>query len=58
MIETMWNITVMDIEDTLRKSCKKILKDNAVSKDIRKKRAKCLKILGNILWGIALISTS
>ena len=31
-IETAWNLTVYDIESTLRKVCTKVLKDRSVSK--------------------------
>tara|TARA_Y100001933_G_scaffold167290_1_gene165479 strand:+ start:414 stop:1796 length:1383 start_codon:yes stop_codon:yes gene_type:complete len=46
----IWNITIMDIESTLRKSCFKILNDTSVSKEIREKRAHALLYIGNIIY--------
>ncbi len=48
MIETMWNLSVIDIEGTLRKACHKIDKDSSVSKEQRVLRAKALCELGRI----------
>ncbi|KAI9342947.1 X-domain of DnaJ-containing-domain-containing protein [Obelidium mucronatum] len=48
IVETMWNITVIDVESTLRKVCFKVLKDSSVSKEERVKRAEGLLIMGHI----------
>jgi len=37
-IKTLWNFTVIDIESTLRKVCKKVLTDHSVSKNDRDNR--------------------
>ncbi|KAJ3078677.1 hypothetical protein HDU99_000438 [Rhizoclosmatium hyalinum] len=46
IVETMWNITVLDVESTLRKVCFKVLKDSSVSKEDRVKRAEALLLMG------------
>ena len=48
LLETLWNATVLDIEDTLRKVCYKVLRDQSVPKHQRAKRTSALKILGTI----------
>ena len=48
MIDIAWNMTVLDINKTLRNSLDKVLKDKAVSKKERKLRAQGLLKLGNI----------
>ncbi|KAJ3027508.1 UNVERIFIED_CONTAM: hypothetical protein HDU68_003696 [Siphonaria sp. JEL0065] len=48
IVETMWNITVLDVESTLRKVCFKVLKDSSVSKEERVKRAEGLLIMGQV----------
>lgn len=48
MVEMMWNITVIDISATIREVVMKVLKDVSASDDIRKKRAKAVKELGEI----------
>jgi len=47
-ILTMWNVTVVDIETTLRKSCHRILADLSVTKDTRRNRINGLDIIGEI----------
>jgi len=51
MIEIMWNITVIDISSTIREVVMKVLKDQSVSSDVRKKRAKAVQELGTIWEG-------
>ena len=48
MITIMWNITVMDISNTIREVVIKLLKDQSVSEEIRKKRAAAVQDLGDI----------
>lgn len=49
MIEVMWNMTVIDISTTIREVVMKLLKDNSVSSDVRKKRAEAVHELG-VIW--------
>ena len=48
LLETLWNATVLDIEDTLRRVCYKVLRDQSVPRWHRMKRTKALKILGEL----------
>merc|ERR1712157_368817 len=48
MIETLWNYTVIDVEETLRSVCHKLDKDSSVSSEVREQRAKGLYELGKI----------
>ncbi|KAI8612476.1 X-domain of DnaJ-containing-domain-containing protein [Chytriomyces sp. MP71] len=48
LVETMWNITVLDVESTLRKVCFKVLKDSSVSSDERTKRAEGMLMMGQV----------
>ncbi|GBG28648.1 DnaJ family protein [Hondaea fermentalgiana] len=48
MIETLWNMSVLDIESTLRKACRKIFKDASVKLEVRILRARGLEIMGRI----------
>jgi len=47
LIDTLWHISVLDIETTLRKACKKLFKDSGVSREMRDARAEGLLILAN-----------
>mmetsp|Transcript_14816 Transcript_14816/g.17365 ORF Transcript_14816/g.17365 Transcript_14816/m.17365 type:complete len:684 (-) Transcript_14816:863-2914(-) len=47
-LEFMWNSSVIDIETTLRKVCRKIFKDLTESHQSRLKRAQGLELIGNI----------
>ena len=48
IIETLWNLNVLDVESTLRKVCAKVLKDGSVSPESRSARAKALLLLGEL----------
>jgi hypothetical protein len=48
MMETLWNITVVDVEYTIQTVCGKVLKDSSITKDERIKRAEGLLIMGEI----------
>ena len=48
IIETMWHMSVLDIESTLRSSCNKIFKDSGVPMEQRLARAEALCILAAI----------
>ncbi|KAG5180267.1 X-domain of DnaJ-containing-domain-containing protein [Tribonema minus] len=47
-METFWRVTVLDIEDTLRSVCRKVLRDNGVTQAERAARARALLITGKI----------
>uniref|UniRef100_A0A7S2SMW4 J domain-containing protein n=1 Tax=Mucochytrium quahogii TaxID=96639 RepID=A0A7S2SMW4_9STRA len=48
MIETLWNLSVIDVESTLRKVCRKLFRDASVSTEMRVERAKALFLMGEI----------
>ncbi|KAH9261724.1 hypothetical protein BASA81_000380 [Batrachochytrium salamandrivorans] len=48
IIDTLWHISVVDIESTLRKSCKKLFKDSGVSPEQRDARAEGLIFIAKV----------
>jgi len=48
MVEALWQVTVIDIEDTLRHVCWRVCEDLGISKEDRVKRTKGLLALGMI----------
>eukprot|EP01071_Lankesteria_metandrocarpae_P007248 Lankesteria_metandrocarpae@DN4627_c1_g1_i1.p1 len=49
ILDTMLNICILDIDSTLNKTCKKVLKDMTVDLETRKMRAEALIELGTIM---------
>merc|ERR1712070_446728 len=54
-VDTLWRLTVADIETTLQKVCYKVLKDMSVDKDFRLRRAQALQVLGTCFQKAALM---
>ena len=48
MLESMWRVSLLDIEATLRHACNKVLSDQSVSKEARKARARGLVLMGKV----------
>ena len=48
MLESMWRVSLLDIEATLRHACNKVLSDQCVDKEARKARARGLVIMGRV----------
>lgn len=48
MLESMWRVSLLDIEATLRHACNKVLSDQSVSKEVRRARARALVIMGRV----------
>jgi hypothetical protein len=48
MLESMWRVSLLDIEATLRHACNKVLSDQSVEKETRKARARGLVIMGRV----------
>ncbi|KAG8459179.1 hypothetical protein KFE25_005690 [Diacronema lutheri] len=47
MLEALWDVSVLDVEKTLRHICTKILTDNGTPKPERKRRAEALQVLAD-----------
>ena len=48
MLESMWRVSLIDIEATLRHACNKVLSDQSTDKVARKARARALIVMGRI----------
>ena len=48
MLESMWRVSLLDIESKLRHVCKKVLADKSTDKEGRKNRARGLVVLGRV----------
>ena len=44
----LWRVLVIDVEATLKRAMHKVLNDHAVSDEARVRRARALRVLGNV----------
>lgn len=58
MLDAMWAANVLDIENTLRHVCKKVLYEAMADKQTRKSRAQALQVLGRLFQQAALAATA
>ena len=48
MLESMWRVSLLDIEATLRHACNKVLSDQSTTKEARRARARGLVVMGRV----------
>jgi len=48
-LETVWNVSLIDIESTIKGVCQKVLADMSQGPEVRQRRMEALQTLGNIL---------
>ena len=48
MLESMWHVSLLDIEATLRHACNKVLADDSADTALRKARARGLVAMGRV----------
>jgi len=53
-MDTVWYISIIDIESTLKNVCRRLLRDKAVDKEARIRRATALEKLGNMYTEVEL----
>jgi len=49
----LWHFTVLDIEGTLRRVCRRVLRDSSVSVPARVQRAEALELMAEVLREVA-----
>ena len=57
-IGMLWNVTVIDIVETIREVVMKVCNDKSVEEDVRKKRAHAVRELGEIWQGLKSTASS